>query len=230
MKIIRNRRYEAVWLNRNIYYHVNTINIMSILPKKKPKLSKDEELEETKVKIKDLQMNLKRAIRALLKRAQSLEESRKAAQERNYNDIERGLEKQIEDVRAFTTYFDRTNILLDSISSQLDMYNDAGKAMDLIGKSEVVFQALKITPDQQASYLRSLASIKDIADNNLNSINDQVERINENLGFSENSDSPISEDELLTNFLTKRSAKSNKPAEKDDEIDAELEKRNAEHE
>lgn len=78
MKIIRNRRYEAVWLNRNIYYHVNTINIMSILPKKKPKLSKDEELEETKVKIKDLQMNLKRAIRALLKRAQSLEESRKA--------------------------------------------------------------------------------------------------------------------------------------------------------
>ncbi|EQB73916.1 MAG: hypothetical protein AMDU4_FER2C00038G0030 [Ferroplasma sp. Type II] len=203
---------------------------MSILSKKKPKLSKEEELEETKVKIKDLQMNLKRAIRALLKRAQSLEENRKSAEERDYKDIEHGLSKQIDDVRAFITYFDRTNILLDSISSQLDMYNDAGKAMDMIGQSEVIFQALKITPDQQASYMKSLASIKDIADNNLNSINDQVEQINENLGFSESSESPISEEDLLTNFLKKRSAKSSATADKADEIDAELEKRNGEHE
>ena len=96
---------------------------MSILPKKKHQLTKEEQLEETKVKIKDLQMNLKRAIRALLKRAQSLEASRQAAEERNYTDIENGLSKQINDVRAFITYFDRTNILLDSISSQLDMFN-----------------------------------------------------------------------------------------------------------
>lgn len=202
---------------------------MSILSRKKPQISKDEQLEETKIKIRDLQTNLKRAIRALLKRAQSLEDSRKAAEERDYKDIEHGLSKQIDDVRSFITYFDRTNILLDSISSQLDMYNEAGKAMNMIGESEVIFQALKITPEQQASYMKSLSSIKDIADNNLNSITDQVEQINENLGFSENSESPISEDDLLTNFL-KRGNKSNAAAPKKDEIDAELEKRNSEHE
>jgi hypothetical protein len=203
---------------------------MSILSKKKPKLSKEEQLEETKFKIKDLQMNLKRAIRTLLKRAQSLEESRKSAEERDYNDIEHGLSKQIDDVRSFITYFDRTNILLDSISSQLDMYNDAGKAMNLIADSEVIFQALKITPDQQASYMKSLTSIKDIADNNLSSINDQVEQINENLGFSESGEVPISEDSLLTNFLKNKSQKSNAGAQKSDEIDTELEKRNTENE
>jgi hypothetical protein len=209
---------------------VNTINIMSILPKKKHQLTKEEQLEETKVKIKDLQMNLKRAIRALLKRAQSLEESRKAAEDRNYTDIENGLSKQINDVRAFITYFDRTNILLDSISSQLDMFNDAGKAMDLIANSEVVFQALKITPDQQATYMKSLTSIKDIADSNLNSINDQVEQINENLGFNEGAESPISEDQLLTNFLKRTASRPKTNDQKVDEIDRELEKRNTESE
>ncbi|WMT52034.1 MAG: hypothetical protein RE471_03945 [Ferroplasma sp.] len=203
---------------------------MSILPKKKHQLTKEEQLEETKVKIKDLQMNLKRAIRALLKRAQSLEESRKAAEERNYADIEHGLSKQINDVRSFITYFDRTNILLDSISSQLDMFNDAGKAMDLIANSEVIFQALKITPDQQATYMKSLTSIKDIADSNLNSINDQVEQINENLGFNEGAESPISEDQLLTNFLKRTASRPKTEDQKVDEIDKELEKRNTESE
>jgi hypothetical protein len=202
---------------------------MSILSRKKPQLSKDEQLEETKIKIRDLQTNLKRAIRALLKRAQSLEENRKAAEEREYKDIEHGLSKQLDDVRSFITYFDRTNILLDSISSQLDMYNDAGKAMDMIGQSEVIFQALKITPDQQASYMKSLASIKDIAENNLNSITDQVEQINENLGFSENSESPISDEDLLTNFLKKGTKRKTSETGKD-EIDAELEKRESEKE
>ena len=203
---------------------------MSILPKKKHQLTKEEQLEETKVKIKDLQMNLKRAIRALLKRAQSLEASRQAAEERNYTDIENGLSKQINDVRAFITYFDRTNILLDSISSQLDMFKEAGDAMETIANSEVIFQALKITPDQQASYLKSLTSIKDIADSNLNSINDQVEQINENLGFSEGTESPISEDQLLTNFLNRTAAKAKTGNQKTDEIDKELEKRNTERE
>ena len=203
---------------------------MSILPKKKHQPTKDEQIEESKVKIKDLQMSLKRTIRALLRKAETLEESRKAAEERDYKDIENGLSKQIDYFRSFITYFDRTNIYLDQIATELDMHNETAHAMDLIKNTAGIFQQLEITSDQQAGYMKALGEIANTAEKTLNAINEQVEQINENLGFSENSDSVVSDDELLTNFIKNTAKKSATHDQKSDEIDKELEKRDTQRE